>query len=152
MSFWFCARPLHSPYTVRQAATRVGKRSLGENNDTITVANFEIRRRRPEPYVDIVTEVAGYLDSEIESLSLGFNLFDNRLPQRVADDSSVSVLVDSVLSMAPRTLIGKALKYEYPRVQLVGVGHSELDIQAAESMIQSAYILLGTTFNRNVGE
>ena len=152
MSFWYYCRPLQSPYTVRRSPENIGSRKPTKDPDTITIVNFQVKRRRPEPdWVSAVDEVTFFLDERIDDLIKEKNLFPNRLQQSVADRANAALFVDSVVNPMPRSLIGKAIKYEYPRLQLVGVSHDEAHHRIAESLIQSAYVLLATTFNQEVG-
>ena len=152
MSHWYYCRPLQSPFTVRRSPENIGSRKAIQRPDTITIVNFQVKRRRPEPkWVSVVDEVTFFLDRHVDALIKEKNLFPNRLQQSVADRANAALLVDSVINPSPRTLIGKAIKYEYPRLQLVGVSHDEAHHRIAEDLIQSAYILLATTFNTEVG-
>ena len=161
MSHWYYCRPLQSPFTVRRSPENIGSRRPTKDPDTITICNFQVKRRRatePGLWRTVVDEVTSFLDEKtylsggkVYRFRKDVNLFANRLQQSVADRANVAVLVDSVINPPPITLIGAALKYEYPRLQLVGVSHDEGHHREAEILIQSAYLLLGTTFNREVG-
>lgn len=111
-----------------------------------------IRRRRPVPYVPIVNEVTAFLQRELDDLEIGKNLFPNRLPQRVADDSNVALLVDSMQSPMARTVIGAPAKYEDLGVALHGISKDESHFLAAERLVGLAYERLIVTFNQEVGE
>ena len=151
MSYWFRARPLQSPYTVRRPPQATGSRKVGSKPDTITVCNFEIKRRRPSPYVSVVSETVSLLKSRLPRFVEGYNIFPNRLPQRQADDANVCLLVDSVVSVSPRSYIGAAVAIEYPRVQLIGVSHDEQHFLEAEHLVGLAFSELAVTFTQLVG-
>ena len=151
MSYWFSAMPLQTPYTSRKPPGNVGSRKQGAKPDTITVCNFQIKRRRPDPYVSVVIETANFLSRKFPNLVIGRNLFPNRLPQRMADDANVCLLVDSVVNLPPRSYIGAAADHEFPRVQLIGVSHDEEHFIDAELLVGLAYAQLAVTFNQQVG-
>ena len=150
MSFWFSARALNSPYTIRRPPVAVASRKPGSKPDTVTVANFEIKRRRPKPYVAVVDEASKYIADSL-GLKIGREIFPNRLPQRQADGSNHSLLVDSAITPAPRSYIGAPASIEFARVQLIGVSHDENHFRHAEKLVSSAYELLVGTFNREIG-
>lgn len=150
MSFWFSARPLQSPYSVRRSPAASAKYVL-QGPDTITVCSFMIKRRTPSPYVSVVDEVANLLEKKVTGLVRGESMFPNRIPQENADDANVALLIDSMTSVPPRGYVGKAASHEYPRIQLIGASRDEYHHEEAVRLVHDSFTVLSTTFTTEVG-
>ena len=167
MSFWRTARAA-PPYTVRRSPSRSGRQSQGGTDDTVTVLDVTVRRHAEEPYVDVVEEMARILEARVktegvtvdqadlsdQSLEVGLNVFPDRQPQAQADRASLAMLVDSLPSPAPKSIIGDAGRNESLNVRLVCVSRGGLENKnAAVRLINKAYGLFRTkTFNLTVDE
>ena len=99
----------------------------------------------------MVAEASDYIRANVKGLILGQNLFTNRLPHADADLTNGALFLDSVVGLRPTTWIGKAAKYEYPRLQVVGASHDEHHYEIASQLVNDVFTLLAETFNREVG-